>query len=292
MTRTQPRPPERASLPLDASDLPSLGDDAARTLVQGLADMGLLLPDDVLAGIDAHARLLAAWGRHINLTAIRDPVEVVRLHVLDSLAAVAPIQARLGQVGAMVDIGSGGGYPGIPLALALRAARLTLVESVTRKARFLEVAGAAAAGLADEQRPVVEVAPVRAESLAEGERRGTWDLATVRAVGTVAECAELGLPLLRVGGLLVCWKREPALPGEAPRGGTGREVIAARGLIDRLGGDEPEVVPAHVPGAPAHQLVLVRKARPTHDGYPRPPAVRRGPVQAPSPGPHGGRRRS
>lgn len=281
---TARRPAERAALPVDAAGLPALGADAAGTLTRGLAELGLELPDDVLAGIDAHARLLVAWGRHINLTAIREPAAMMRLHVLDSLSAVAPILARLGDVGSIVDIGSGGGYPGIPLGLALGATRLTLIDSVSRKARFLEVAGAAAmAELEDARRLALEVAAVRAESLAAGVRRGTWDLATIRAVGTVAECAELGLPLLRLGGLLACWKREEGLSDE---------VAAARRLIERLGGDEPEIVPAHVPGAPTHRLVLVRKTRPTPVGYPRPPAIRRAPVREPSRGPHGGRRRS
>lgn len=281
---TSRRPAERVALPVDVSGLPPLGSDAAGTLTRGLEELGLDLPDDVLAGIDAHARLLVAWGRHINLTAIREPAAMMRLHVLDSLSAVAPIRARLADVATVVDIGSGGGYPGIPLALALGVTRLTLVDSVSRKGRFLEVAGAAAiAELEDARHPVLEVTADRAESLASGARRGAWDLASIRAVGTVAECAELGLPLLRLGGLLACWKREA---------GVSDEVMAARELIERLGGEEPEIVPAHVPGAPTHRLVLVRKVGPTPGGYPRPPAIRRAPIREPSRGSDGERRRS
>jgi 16S rRNA (guanine527-N7)-methyltransferase len=125
----------------------------------------------------------------------------------------------------------------------------------------------------------VEVLATRAEDLAAGDRRATWDLVTLRAVGSLAECAELGLPLLRPGGLLLCWKREASADLETPvtpSGGLASEVAAARGLVERLGGGTPEVLDPNVPGAPGHRLVLVRKERPTPVSYPRPPAVRRG----------------
>ena len=289
---------ERAPLPTDASGLPSLGPEADQALADGLLQMELELSPGTLAAIDVQARLLAAWGRHINLTAIRDPVEVVRLHVLDSLSAVAPVRTRMGSVRSVVDIGSGGGYPGLPSALALGAASVSLVDSVGRKARFLEVAGAAAAtAIAEERSLRVEVLHVRAEALAVGDRRAAWDVATLRAVGSVAECAELGLPLLRLGGLLVCWKRDPSSLAEGtgasgPPRDVAMEVAAARQLIDQLGGARPEVVDARVPGAPGHRLVLIRKDRPTPRSYPRPPAARRGPAERSAGSQRGSTRRS
>jgi 16S rRNA (guanine527-N7)-methyltransferase len=262
---------DREPLPLDAGGVPPLGPDAERVLLDGLAALALDLAPAVLSAIDTHARLLMAWGRHVNLTSIRDPVGVARLHVLDSLSAVGHVRVVLPGVRSVVDIGSGGGYPGIPLGLALGAARLSLVESIGRKARFLETAGAAVeAALGDEGTGRIEVLPVRAEALAAGERRASWDLALVRAVGTLAESAELALPLLRVGGLLVCWKREGMVVSDL-RG----EVDRARPLIGQLGGGAPRVVPAGLPEAPGHRLVLVRKERPTPARFPRSPATRR-----------------
>ena len=84
------------------------------------AGLGIELPASARGAIDGHVRLLLAWNVAINLTAIRDPVEVARRHVLDSLAAVPAPPARRS---AFVDIGSGGGFPGIPLAAALPAER-------------------------------------------------------------------------------------------------------------------------------------------------------------------------
>jgi 16S rRNA (guanine527-N7)-methyltransferase len=260
--------------------------------------MALELSPGVLAAIDAQARLLAAWGRHVNLTAIRDPIDVVRLHVLDSLSAVAPVRARVAPVRSVVDIGSGGGYPGLPLGLALGGRSVSLVDSVGRKARFLEVAGAAATAAVSAERALdVEVLAVRAEELAAGDRRATWDVATLRAVGSVAECAELGLPLLRPGGLLVCWKRDvpdaaKVARGSEPTRDVATEVAAARQLIDQLGGGTPEVVDAGVPGAPGHRLVLVRQDRPTPGAYPRTPVARRGGAERSGRGHRGSARRS
>jgi 16S rRNA (guanine527-N7)-methyltransferase len=260
--------------------LPPLDPDARSVLDAGLAAMSLDLTPEVLAAIDAQMRLLSAWGQHVNLTAIREPTEVARLHVLDSLTAVAPIRARIGTVRSLVDIGSGGGYPGIPLGLALDAGRISLVESVGRKARFLETV-AAALGARPDGVDVIEVLPIRAEALAAGDRRGSWDVAAVRAVGTVAECAELGLPLVRIGGLLVCWKRErpagddPTAADDSGPGATlAREVDAARPIIGQLGGARPEVLPTSLPDTPSHRLVLVRKERATPARFPRSPASR------------------
>jgi 16S rRNA (guanine527-N7)-methyltransferase len=261
---------------VDAAGLPGLGGEAERILAHGLRDMGLQPPPEVLSGMDAHARLLAAWGQAINLTAIREPTAVVTLHVLDSLAAIGPIRARRGSVASMVDIGSGGGYPGIPVGLLLGVQRLSLVESVGRKARFLEVAAAAVLSALGAGTPLdIEVLPVRAEALARDAHRGSWDIATIRAVGSLAECAELGLPLLRTGGLLVCWKRDPIDRDGVERPTVRSEIAAARGIIADLGGGAPEAVPAGVPGAPGHRLVLVSKDRATPTTYPRTPAVRR-----------------
>jgi 16S rRNA (guanine527-N7)-methyltransferase len=148
-----------------------------------------------------HLRLLLAWSVAVNLTAITDPVVAVRRHVLDSLAATPLLRER--RIDAFVDIGSGGGYPGLPLAVTVPARRALLVDSVGKKARFLEAA-ATVTGLADS----VQVFAGRAERLAgDGRHRERWPAVVARAVGDLAEVAELGLPLLARGGILVAWKR-------------------------------------------------------------------------------------
>lgn len=261
--RAQPLPtrsPARARDPLpdDAAGLPPLP-VAARSLIEaGCAAWGVILDEPQLAALDAHARLLLAWTASINLTAIRDPERLAVLHVLDSLSAVPLLRRWVGPGPRLADIGSGGGYPGLPLAIVLPASRAVLIESVGKKARFLEVASAAVGRALgwDAAAPELQVERRRAEALAGPDgRRGSFDLVTVRAVGSLARVAALGLPLLRPGGLLVVWKRE------AGDGALQGEVREARATIARLGGAAPRVEPVPVPpgvtGLEDHRLVLV-----------------------------------
>ena len=133
----------REPLPSGVEGLPELPPAALAVLDAALATLGLDdLAEPARTALADHLRLLLAWNTAINLTAIRDPAEAVRRHIVDSLTAV-PILRDVA-VDAFVDLGSGGGFPGLPLALGLPARRALLVESVAKKARFLEVAAAAA----------------------------------------------------------------------------------------------------------------------------------------------------
>ncbi len=202
----------RPPLPTDPRDCPALGTDFATALGAALGALALRPGPGLRAAIEAQVRLLLAWNEAINLTAIRTPVAIALEHVADALTALAPL-ATAGVAGrpGLLDLGSGAGYPGLPLGLALPAGRLTLVDSIGKKARFLQVAGDAALAAmtaAGEPVPELEVVAERAEAMArEGRHRGRHDVVTARAVGPLAELAELALPLLRPGGLLVAWKR-------------------------------------------------------------------------------------
>jgi 16S rRNA (guanine527-N7)-methyltransferase len=283
---TRPRDP----LPTDVTDLPPLPAGYDDVVAEGLAALGLTLDEAALAAIADHVRLLLAWTAAINLTAIREPVAAAREHVLDSLTALPLLRSR--NTSDLLDIGSGGGFPGIPLALALPRARTVLVESVGKKATFL-----AAVLDALELRPRVAVAATRAETLAaDPHHRGRWSTVVVRAVGPLAELAELSLPLLAPGGVMVAWKRQgedrrPDRDGPDGRGGPdgpvaqvgaggrdlGAEIGAAEPVIAALGGGRPRVEPVAVPGLLDHVLVVIEKVGPTPAGYPRDPATRRRP---------------
>jgi 16S rRNA (guanine527-N7)-methyltransferase len=203
-------------------------------------------------------RLLLAWTEAINLTAIRDPATVARLHVLDSLAAATFM--RDAGVDSFLDLGSGGGYPGLPLALALPRTQAVLIDSVAKKTAFLATV-ATATGLDDR----VRVIRARAEDLA-GRTLVGYDAVTARAVAALPDLVELALPLLRPGGRLVAWKRlGDTFDDELRRG---------RIAVDALGGAGLEVRPVDVAGLESHRLVVAAKRRPTPPGYPRPPAER------------------
>ena len=167
----------------------------------------------------------------------------------------------------LLDLGSGGGYPGLPLGVALPARRVALVDSVGKKVRFLETAARAAGRAmreAGETPPQLHALSARAEQLAaDPAQRGSWDVVTARAVGPLAELVELGLPLLRLGGRLLCWKRD------AGDGALETEMAAAAEVLRDAGGAEPEVHGVDEVLLPGHRLLLVRKVRPTPTRYPR-----------------------
>jgi 16S rRNA (guanine527-N7)-methyltransferase len=274
-----------------------MGDAFQGALDAGLEELGLSAAPAGSArarrSYELHARLLREWGAAINLTAIREPTQIARRHVCDSLSAVHRL-ARLVRPGnTLLDVGSGAGYPGLPLAAALPLGRVALLDSVGKKARFLAVAATAvhealvapasevlpevlagddgtAADPVNPVIPVIEAVAERAEDLADDpDQRGAWDIVTARAVGSLAEVLELAMPLTREGGWVVAWKREEE------QGGLRAELRDAGSIIRATGGGRPEIVVVEAPILAGHRLVLVPKERPTPASYPRPAGVRR-----------------
>ena len=249
-------PPDRDPLPTSVEYLPPLPQDFGATL---RADLPIPLSDAQLGAIGNHVRLLLAWNEAINLTGIREPGIIARGHVLDSLTA-APLLRRAG-IDDFVDIGSGGGFPGLPLAIALPARRAALVESIGKKARFL-TAAVDVAGVGDR----VTVVAARAETLAaDPAHRGRWGAVVARAVADLTELAELALPLLRPDGLLVAWKRRPI----------DEEVARTARAVRRLGGRVVDIEVMTIPGLEGHLLAVVQKVAETPREFPRDPAARR-----------------
>src|SRR4051794_8443536 len=272
----------RGPLPTRVQDLEPLPDAYHAALDAGLEALGLTLHSETREAIDAHARFLLAWTEAINLTAIRDPGQVARLHVLDSLSA-APHLARRG-VTRVLDIGSGGGFPGLPLAAALGSDRALLVDSVGKKIRFLRTV-VDATGLG--RRIAAEQA--RAEVLARDPRdREAWPIVTARAVTSLAELVEIGLPLVVPGGVLVAWKRGPV----------DEELEAAGRALRALRAGPVEVLPSGVPGLEGHRLVIVPRGgrvaarSPRARGGRRPGPLCRGAPRAAPSAPAGRHKRS
>lgn len=179
----------------DRPDAPVHQAPLREELTAGLRALGL---DEALAvPLLDYLALLARWNRAYNLTAVREPQAMVARHLLDSLAmhaAVAPLAAR---GGALADLGTGPGLPGIPLAIALPGLRVTLVESNGKKARFLrEAVRTLRLGNAS----VVEA---RIEAV---DRPGTFDAITARALATLPKILELGGHLLAPAGRLLAMK--------------------------------------------------------------------------------------
>lgn len=227
-------------------------------LPEALAALGLGVPPEAPARLVAFAERLLAANERLNLTRITAPAEVVEKHLLDALLAL-PLLDPLAADGplSLADVGTGGGVPGIPLALARPSWRVTLVEATRRKAEFLEEARAA---LALGERVAVRCA--RAEELGrEPDARAVLDAAVARAVGSVATVLELTLPLVRVGGRVVLYRGPSAEAAE--------RAEAAR-VAPLLGGSEElTALRVALPSGAERLLLAIDKRADTPQAYPR-----------------------
>lgn len=221
--------------------------------------VGLELTPEQLSVCERYAEELIERNTSVNLTAITDPVDIAHKHFLDSWTAFAA--RRWTGRERVIDVGSGAGFPGLALRIARPELRMTLVESVGKKARFLEDV-CALLGLSD-----VEVRNERAEVLGH-ERRDRYDVGTARAVGTLGQVLEYLLPFLRVGGEAIVWK-----------GRVEHEMEGAKKACSAIGGEIVRVIATSDLGLgeilPGRNLVVVRKTRATPTRYPRPAAEAR-----------------
>jgi 16S rRNA (guanine527-N7)-methyltransferase len=201
-----------------------------------------------------------------SITTIRDPAHAVEAHVADSLAGLAPAAVRSAR--AIADLGSGAGFPGLVLAVALPGARVALVESVAKKCAFLTRA-AHAAGLAN-----VTVVNARAEEWDAG--RGAHDLVTARALAPLNVILEYAAPLLAGAGSVVAWKG----------GRDAAEELDGAAAARRLGMTPPAAIAVPPrPGAEERHLYLSSKVSQTPATYPRRPGMaRKRPIRASSGG--------
>ncbi len=218
-------------------------------LTEGLAQLGL--PADAAPRLAEFAGAVLEKNKVMNLTAITDPADFAALHLLDSacLLTMADFRGR-----SVVDVGTGAGFPGVPLRLLEPDFDLTLLDSLGKRVTFLRQT-CAQMGLER-----VEAVHARAEEFA-ADRRESFDLAVSRAVAALNVLSELTLPLVRVGGSFLAMK---AVDSDA-------EIAAARGAIGELGGRIREIRDYAVPTTDVkHRVVIIDKVRPTPSAYPRP----------------------
>lgn len=213
----------------------------------------------VLNAYAHYAAALTAANQRLNLTRINGPRDMAVLHMLDSLVCLRGLDPEIASEEPLrlVDVGSGPGLPGLALKIARPHWRLTLVESVGKKAAFLrELVELPELGLAG-----TTVLADRAEDAARrAEHRAVYDLATARAVAALPVLAEYLLPFLRVGGRALALKGAEAAS----------EARSAAGAIAKLGGELLAVEPYVLPGLdqPRHLVVIVKR-HPTAPAYPR-----------------------
>lgn len=219
--------------------------------------LGLALTPDQEAAFDAYALALADWNAHTNLTAITALDEVRARHFLDSLtvlAAAPPVEGAH-----VIDVGTGAGFPGLPLRIARPDLRLTLIEATGKKLAFCRHV-AETLGIED-----VQFVHARAE---EGghlpELREHGDLVVARAVARLPALLEYLLPLTRVGGVAVAMKGRTAAD----------ETADSTRALKLLGGRLRELREFSLPGIDEpHVLVIVDKIAPTPAGFSRRPGL-------------------
>ena len=212
---------------------------------------GIALSPAQLEAFEIYYRELIAWNARFNLTTITERDEVVVKHFLDSLS-VAPALAPTAV--SLLDIGSGAGFPGLPLKIARPALRVTLIDSTGKKVEFLNHV------IAEMNLRGAIALHARAEELArDPAHRENYDVAVARAVAELATLLEYALPFVRVGGVFVAQKGVEVA----------EEVRRAAPALMELGGRLREVTPAQLPGLEPRHLIVVDKVAPTPGKYPR-----------------------
>jgi 16S rRNA (guanine527-N7)-methyltransferase len=214
---------------------------------------GISLNPAQLRAFETYSGLLLEWNRRFNLTAITDPNEIQTKHFLDSLSCLKAMSLSAGM--RVIDVGTGAGFPGIPLEIAFPEIQLTLVEANGKKAEFCRF-------LADKlQLDNVTILHARVEGVGRDPlQRETYDWALARAVASLPILAEYLLPLLKLGGHALVQKGEN---GPA-------EVQSAAKAIQILGGEFEKMGSVELPGIVEKRfLILLKKQNATPANYPR-----------------------
>lgn len=233
---------------------------AARAELERLLDDAPVVRDGLPPGFadaaEAYVRLLLAANERVNLTRLVAPEDVARLHLLDALAALPLLDAA--GAAHVIDLGSGGGVPAIPLAIARPEVEWVMVDSIHKKAAILE-GFVAELGLRN-----ARVLGERAEDVGrDAAHRERYDAATARACAALPVLVELALPLVRVGGELLAWK--------GPLGEDDEELRRGRAAAGQLGAGRLTVRGTGIAELGDHTFVTVPKAKATPARFPRRP---------------------
>jgi len=222
-------------------------------LKAGASELGIELSEAQLAQFDEFAALLVEANRNFNLTRITEPEGMVISHFLDSLVCLWAQEVSGGK--RVIDVGTGAGFPGIPIKIARPDLGLTLVDGTLKKIRFL-AESIERLGLEG-----AEAIHGRAEELAhEKAYREHYDVAYARALAELPVLVELCLPFVKPGGLVVATKGP----------GIDAEIDAARPIIGQLGGAIEKIVRTHIPGTDvARTIPVILKTKQTPERYPR-----------------------
>ena len=222
-------------------------DKMRKTLDAGLPELGLELSDGQKQTLCDFGTAVVKQNEVMNLTAITEPEAVAKLHLLDSLTVAATVDLA-GKT--LIDVGCGAGFPGVPTAIACPEAKVTLLDSLGKRVKWLET-------VLPQLGITAECVTARAEE-AVADRRERYDYATSRAVARLNILLELTAPYVKVGGAVL------AMKGAAAK----EELAEAAGAIKKLG-LKLEAVKEYPIDGTSHSVIVLRKVAPTPKAYPR-----------------------
>ncbi len=217
------------------------------TIVQNLPLLGLELPQDRIDTLCAFGKAMVKQNEVMNLTAITEDAAVAKLHLLDSLTVLCSADLA-GK--SLIDVGCGAGFPGVPLAIACPEAKITLLDSLGKRMKWLET-------ILPQLGIRAECITARAEE-AVAARRESYDYATSRAVARLNILLELTAPYVKVGGAVLAMKGAMAQ----------EELAECAGAIKKLGLKVEQVKEFPIDGT-SHAVIVLRKIAPTPKQYPR-----------------------
>lgn len=216
--------------------------------------MGIDITQEQMEKLDRYAEVLMEWNEKMNLTAIKKPEEIVTKHFVDSLTLLRALD--LAEGARLIDVGTGAGFPSVPLKVLRPDLRLTLLDSLNKRITFLS----ALSGELGQENLCVHA---RAEEAGQNPAyRQQYDVATARAVAHLRDLMEYCLPLVKVNGVFAAMKS----------GEIDVELAEAQKAVKLLGGSVEKIHRFTLPDGSARSIVLVRKISQTSPKYPRPHA--------------------
>lgn len=211
--------------------------------------IGIKLPDEQLNEFYEYMQLLLEWNEKMNLTAITDPEEVIKKHFVDSIT----IKKYIKEKSRLIDVGTGAGFPGIPLKIVDKSIKLTLLDSLNKRINFLnEII---------EKLNLKEVNTIhsRAEEYAKNKVRESYDVAVSRAVADLPILLEYLMPYVKLNGICICMKGPKAQ----------EELERSKKAINILGGKLEKVEKITIDEEMERNLIIIRKIKDTPNKYPR-----------------------